>query len=326
MAQVGRRCFLAAAGTLLVVPSITMAQLGRKGYRIGFVIPPREEGARSFVAAFREGLRGFGYIEGQNVEIDYRFAEDDLARLPALVAEVVTRKPDVIVTASPPGVRAVRKATTTIPIVMAAVYDPVGQGFVASLKRPGGNITGVSVQYEDTVPKILELLQAVMPGTRKIWLLRTADPSHETFLARIVALASPKQVLPINVISPSELDGALSGIGKGPDEALLVLPHPIFNTRPEVVTRVVAERRVPAIYPFGSYADAGGFMSFGIEIPEAFRRASYYVARILGGANPGELPVEQPTKITLTVNLKAAAALGIKVPQSILLRADRVIE
>ena len=303
-----------------------MAQLGHTVYRIGFVIPAREEGARSNVAAFREGLRSFGYIEGQNIEIDFRFADDNLARLPALVAEIVSRKPNVIVTASPPGVRAVRKATDTIPIVMAAVYDPVGQGFVASLRRPGGNVTGVSVQYEDTVPKILELLQSVTPRTKKIWVLRTADPSHETFLARIVSLASSKQVVPIEVISPKELDVALAGIGRSPDEALLVLPHPIFNTRPEVVTRAVAERRVPAIYPFGSYAEAGGFMSFGIELSDAFRRAAYYVARILGGAKPAELPVEQPTKITLTVNLKSAAALGIKVPQSILLRADRVIE
>ena len=321
-----RRSTLLALAAAIVAPSLTLAQSGRMVHRIGFVIPPKEEGARSFVLAFRESLRSFGYVEGKNIEIDFRFAEDDLTRLPTLVDEVVSRNPSVIVTASPPGVRAVRKATSTIPIVMAAVYDPVGQGFVASLARPGGNITGVSVQYEDTVPKILELLQSVVPEMTKIWVLRTTDPSHQIFLARIVALASPKPVTPIEIIAPRELDGALSGIGRSRGEVLLVLPHPLFNTRPEAVTRVVAERRVPAIYPYGSYTDAGGFMSFGIELPEAFRRAAYYVARILGGAKPADLPVEQPTKITLTVNLKAAAALGVKVPQAVLLRADRVIE
>lgn len=321
-----RRSVVLALGTAIVAPALAMAQTGRIVHRIGFVIPAREEGARSFVLAFREGLRSFDYVEGKNIEIDFRFAEDDPARLPALAEEIVKRNPSVIVTASPPGVRAVREAAGAIPIVMAAVYDPVGQGFVASLGRPGGNITGVSVQYEDTVPKILELLKSIMPAMKKIWVLRTADPSHQVFLARITALASPKPVVAIEVNAPKELDGSLSGIGKSPDEVLLVLPHPLFNTRPEVVTRVVAQRGVPAMYPYGSYADAGGFMSFGIELPEAFRRAAYYVARILGGAKPAELPVEQPTKITLTVNLKTAAALGVKIPQSILIRADEVIE
>ena len=276
--------------------------------------------------AFREGLHGLGYVEGKNVVIDFRFADDDLTRLPALAEEVVRRNPDVIVTASPPGVRAVRKAAGTIPIVMAAVYDPVGQGFVASLGRPGGNITGVSVQYEDAVPKILELLRRVVPGITKIWVLRTVDPSHQSILARIAALAPSTQVVAIEVNAPREIDGALSGIGKSRDEVLVVLPHPLFNTRPEVVTRLAAERRVPGLYPYGSYADAGGLMSFGIELSEAFRRAARYVAQILAGAKPADLPVEQPTKITLTVNLKVASLLGITVPQDILLRADRLIE
>lgn len=321
-----RKLLLALGAAALVAPSLTFAQASRRVYRIGFVLPPHEEGARSFVTAFRQGLQSFGYVEGKNVVIDFRFAGDDLTRLPALAEEVVRLNPDVIVTASPPGVRAVRKAAGTIPIVMAAVYDPVGQGFVASLGRPGGNITGVSVQYEDALPKILELLRSVMPGMKKIWVLRTADLSHQSFLVRIAALAPSMQVTPIEISVPGELSGALSGLGRNRDEVLLVLPHPLFNTRPEVITRLVAERRVPAIYPFGNYADAGGLMSFGTELPEAFRRAAHYVARILGGAKPADLPVEQPTMITLTVNLKTAKALGITVPQDVLLRADRVIE
>lgn len=321
-----RRTLLLALAAALVAPALTVAQPHRRPYRIGFVIPPREDGAHSVVAAFRQGLQNSGYVEGKDIVIDFRFADDDLTRLPALAEEIVRLNPDVIVTASPPGVRAVRKVAGTLPIVMAAVYDPVGQGFVASLGRPGGNVTGVSVQYEDAVPKILELLRSVVPGMKKIWVLRTADPSHQNFLVRIVALAPSTQVVPIEVSAPGDFRVALSGVGGNRDEVLMVLPHPLFNTRPEVVTRLVAERRVPAMYPFGNYADAGGLMSFGTELAEAFRRAAHYVARILGGAKPADLPVEQPAIITLTVNLKAANALGITIPRDVLLRADRVIE
>ncbi len=304
------------------------AQKTGKVYRIGYISPPRESGARAFVTAFREGLRQFGYVEGKNVVIDFRFADDDLSRLPALAAELVRLNPDVIVASSVPGVRAVKEATNSIPIVIGAVYDPVGQGFVASLGRPGGNITGLSVQYEDTIPKLLELIRAVAPATKKLSVLRTADPSHDSFLAQIVSLARPIpiRVAPINVRTPAELENALSELGEAKDEALVVLPHPLFNTRPEVIVRRAATRRVPAIYPFSSYAEAGGLISFGIDIPDSFRRAAYFVDRILKGAKPSDLPVEQPIKIDLVLNLKTAKALGLNIPNSILVRADRVIE
>lgn len=319
--------------TVFALVAIAAAPAGRaqqagKVHRIGFVLPPRESGARALVQSFRDGLRQFGYVEGRNVVIDFRFADDDLSRLPALAAEVVRLNPDVIVTASPPGVRAVREATSSIPIVIGAVYDPVGQGFVASLGRPGGNITGMSVQYEDTVPKLLELIRTVAPATKKISVLRTVDPSHDSFLAQLVTLARPFaiQVATIIVNTPAEIEPALAKIGEANNEALVVLPHPMFNTRPGVIVALAAAKRVPAIYPFSSYADAGGLLSFGIDIADSFRRAASFVDRILKGAKPADLPVEQPHKIDLVLNLKTARALGLNIPQSILLRADRVIE
>ena len=326
---IGRRRLLLAIGAAsLWSPARLLAQQQQRVYRIGFLIPPREAGGRPHLDAFREGLREFGYVEGKNVTIDVRFGEDDLARLPGLAADLVRQNPDVIVTGSPPGVRAVMEATRTIPIVIGAVYDPVGQGFVASLGRPGGNVTGLSVQYEDTIPKLLELIRAVVPSTTKIAVLRTVDPSHDNFLTRIAALARPMQIqiAPIGANSPAELERAFARISEAQSEALIVLPHPLFNTRPDVVVGLAAARRVPAIYPFRSYAEAGGLISFGISIPESFRRAAYYVNRILNGAKPADLPVEQPTKIDLVVNLKTAKDLRITIPQSVLLRADDVIQ
>lgn len=312
----------------IVATQGVLAQQAGKIHRIGFLLPPREPGGRPFLDAFREGLRQFGYVEGRNVTIDLRFADDDLMRLPALAAELLRLHPDVIVTASSPGVRAVKEATSSVPIVIGAVYDPVGQGFVASLGRPGGNITGMSVQYEDTVPKLLELIQTVVPMTRTIFVLRTIDPSHDKFVDQIVTLTRriPIAVVPIEVRAANELERALSVIGDAQGQALVTLPHPLFNTRPGVIVGLAAARRVPAIYPFSGYAEAGGLMSFGIDIPDSFRRAAYFVDRILKGARPADLPMEQPTKIDLVLNLKTAKTLDLKIPQSILLRVDRVIE
>lgn len=326
---IGRRQLLLAIGAAsLWSPSLLFAQQPQRVYRIGFLIPPREAGGRAFVDAFREGLSELGYVEGRNVTIDFRFGDDDLTRLPGLAVDMVRQHPDVIVTASAPGVRAVMEATRTIPIVIGAVYDPVGQGFVASLGRPGGNVTGLSVQYEDTIPKLLELIRAVLPSTTKLAVLRTVDPSHDNFLTRIAALARPMQIqiAPIGANAPAELEGAFARISEAQSEALIVLPHPLFNSRPDVVVGLAAARRLPAVYPFRSYAEAGGLISFGIDIAKSFRRAAYYVNRILKGAKPADLPVEQPTKIDLVVNLKAAKDLGIKIPQSVLLRADDVIQ
>ena len=323
-----RQVVLALGAIALAAPIAPFAQERHKIYRVGILLPPREAGGRAFVDALRGGLRDLGYVEGRNLTIDLRFADDDLARLPGLAMDVVQRNPDVIVTASPPGVRAVMAATPSIPIVIAAVYDPVGQGFVASLARPGGNVTGLSVQYEDTVPKLLELIRAVAPETKKIAVLRTADPSHDTFLTRLVTLARPMHIeaVPVGANAPAEIDGAFAKIGDARADALFVLPHPLFNTRASAVVDLAATRRLLAIYPFRSYAEAGGLMSLGVNLPDSFRRAAYYVHRILTGAKPADLPVEQPNKVDLVINLKTAKALGLTIPRSLLLRADTVIE
>ena len=299
-----RRQVVLALGTVaLATPLAPFAQQQHKVYRIGIILPPREAGGRPFVDALRRGLRDFGYVEGKNLTIDLRFADDDLARLPGLAMDVVQRNPDVIVTAASPGVRAVMAATSTIPIVIGAISDPVGQGFVATLARPGGNVTGVSVQYEDTIPKLLELIRVIVPKTKKIAVLRTADSSHDAFLTQIMALARPMhiEVVPVGANAPAEIDGAFAKIGDAQADALFVLPHPLFNTRVSAVVDLAAKRRLPTIYPFRSYTQAGGLMSFGVDIPDSFRRAAYYVHRILAGAKPADLPVEQPNKVDLVV-------------------------
>ena len=323
-----RQVVLALGAIALSAPLAPIAQERHKVYRVGVLLPPREAGGRAFVDALRGGLRDLGYSEGTNLTIDLRFADDDLVRLPGLAKELVQRNPDVIVTASPPGVRAVMAATRGIPIVIAAVYDPVGQGFVTSLARPGGNVTGLSLQYEDTIPKLLELIRAIAPKTKKIAVLRTADPSQDAFLTRIEALARPLhiEVVPVGANAPAEIDGAFAKIGDAQADALFVLPHPLFNTRASVVVDLAAKRRLPTIYPFQSYTQAGGLMSLGVDIPDSFRRAAYYVHRILAGAKPADLPVEQPNKVDLVINLKTAKALGLTIPQSLLLRADTLME
>jgi putative ABC transport system substrate-binding protein len=322
-----RRHLLAALGAaVLGAPAGLLAQPRR--YRVGFLGPGSEAGARPYVEGFRAGMRELGYVEGRNLEIEFRFGNDEPSRLPAIAAELVQRKPDVIVTGSPPGVRAAKEATGTVPIVIAAVYDPVGQGFVQSLSRPGGNITGLSIQYEDTIPKAFELLAALVPELKSIAVLHTVDASHRSFIARISAMAAPRRIAirPVEVRAPAELEGAFSALGRGPGEALIVLPHPIFNTRPAVVVELAAARRLPAVYPLRNYAEAGGLLSLGVNLVDSYRRAARFVHRILEGARPADLPVEQPTKMDVVLNLKTSRALGLAAPQSLLLLADRIIE
>lgn len=321
------RALKAAAVATLLVPLGAYAQADRI-YRIGYMLPPSEKAVRSHTEGFLNGLRELGYVVGKNVHIEYRFADYDLSRLPKLAKELVELKADVIVTASPPGVRAAQQATSEIPIVIAAVYDPVGLGFVKNLAQPGGNITGLSVQYEDTIPKLLELITATVPGLDRVAVLQTADPSHDKFVARITAMAASRKLVveAFSAVQPSDIVPAIERIGASACNAVFVLPHPLFNTRPMVVVDAALKKNLPGIYPFSTYADAGGLMSLGIDLPEIFKRAAYYVDRILKGQNPATLPVEQPMKMDLVVNLKTARELKLTVPKSVLLRADRVIE
>lgn len=325
---VSRAWLLALLGAAALCAPFGLHAQSQATYRIGYMLPPTEENVRSHTEGFLKGLREHGYVIGKNVQIDYRYAEYKLERLPALAEELVALEPDVIVTASPPGVRAAQKATREIPIVIAAVYDPVGLGFVKSLARPGGNITGMSVQYEDTIPKLLELLRAVVPEARKIAVLQTVDRSHDRFVTRITEMAQPLQIRVEAFMAPkpADIEPAFARIGASKSDALLVLPHPLFNTRSAEVVEHSMALGLPGIYPFSTYADSGGMMSLGVDLPDSFRRAAYFVHRILQGASPAELPVEQPTKIDLVVNRKAAKKLGVAIPPDVLLRADRVIQ
>ncbi len=311
---------------IFLAPSGLQAQ-SQRSYRIGYLLPPTEENVRSHTEGFLKGLREHGYAVGKNLQIDFRYAEYKLERLPALAKELVALEPDVIVTASPPGVRAAQQATREIPIVIAAVYDPVGLGFVKSLARPGGNITGMSVQYEDTIPKLLELLTAVVPRARKIAVLQTVDRSHDRFVTRITKMAQPLQigVEAFTARKPEDIESAFARIGASHSDALMVLPHPLFNTCSAEVVKHSMAIGLPGTYPFSTYADAGGMISLGVDLPDSFRRAAYFVHRILQGGRPAELPVEQPTKIDLVVNLKTAKQIGVAIPPEVLLRADRVI-
>lgn len=323
-----RAWLLALLGAAGFCAALGLHAQAQTTYRIGYMLPPTEENVRSHTEGFLKGLREHGYVVGKNVQIDYRYADYKLDRLPALAKELVALEPDVIVTASPPGVRAAQKATHEIPIVIGAVYDPVGLGFVKSLARPGGNITGMSVQYEDTIPKLLELVKGVVPQTRKIAVLQTVDRSHDRFVERITEMAQPLniRVEAFTAREPGDFDPIFARIGASQSDALLVLPHPLFNTRAAEVVDHSLALGVPGIYPFSTYADSGGMMSLGVDLPDSFRRAAYFVHRILQGASPAELPVEQPTKIDLVINLKTAKKLGVTIPPDVLLRADRVIQ
>jgi putative ABC transport system substrate-binding protein len=268
-----------------------------------------------------------GWVEGQNVSIEYRWAEGKGDRVPGFAAELVRRKVDVIIAAGPASLRAVQQATSTIPIVSAALLtDPVRVGLVASLARPGGNITGLASQYEEIVTKHVELLAEAVPRLSRMVLLRHA--ASDTTTTRAAAGATDKLGLTTRVLEVSEVgdfEGAFRTARDDGTQALLVLPSPIFNAHRRVLIELAASYRLPALYEFKEYVQDGGLISYGPSIPDMYRRAASYVDRILKGAKPGDLPIERPTKFELVINLKTATALGLMIPPSLLFQADEVI-
>jgi putative ABC transport system substrate-binding protein len=285
------------------------------------------------LAAFRQGLSEAGYAEGQSVTIHYRWAEGNPERFPALAAELVMLKVDVILTAGGTlAAMAAKRATATIPIVFTAVGDPVEEGLVASLARPGGNITGFSVTLPDLIGKFLELLKEAVPEASRVALLLKPDAMPD--LAREVRLreadASARALgVKLQVFEargPEDFSGVFSNMSKARADALVVWPTPLFQLERRRLSDLAAEHRLPAVFPFKNYVEAGGLMSYGPNPPDFTRRAAIYVGKILKGTKPSDLPVEQPTKFELVINLKTAKALGIIVPASLLARADEVIE
>lgn len=305
------------------------AQQSAKIPRIGFLAgaarsihTPRRE-------AFLQGLRQLGYEEGKNILIEYRYAEGKFERLPALAAELVQLKVDVIVTVGTASTRPANEATRSIPIVMAQDGDPIGNGFVASLARPGGNITGLSQMAPDLVGKGLELLKEVLPKLSRVAVFGTSNTAANAQALR--EMEAPAKALGITVEyhdarNGADIDAAVAASTKGRAEAVLVLTSPVLGNNRAQFFALVAKHRLPAIYPQSDYIDAGGLMFYGPNVSDMFRRAATYVDKILKGAKPADLPVEQPMKFEFIVNLKAAKQIGLTIPPNVLVRADRVIK
>ncbi len=325
-----RRTFLVMiAGGLLTAPLAAEAQqTAGKIPRIGFLGNSTAALEANLVGPFREGLRDLGYVEGRNILIEYRWAEGQYERFPALIAELIALKVDVIVTAGTPAALAVRKATTSIPIVMAAVGDPIGVGLVASLARPGGNVTGLTAIAPELEGKRLELLREVVPKLSHIAVLWNPDNSfHVGSLkeTRAAAQVLGIKVQPLGVRISEEFPAAFAAILRERPGALLVLADRIFLHNRTRIVDFEAKHRLPGVYAYRELVEAGGLMSFGPSYAGMHRRAAYYVDKILKGAKPSDLPVEQPTKFELVINLKTAKALGLTISQSVLGRADEVI-
>lgn len=312
---------------MLVAPLVARAQRGQKVYRIGF-LSPTTPGLRD--QAFLKGMRELGYVEGRNVQIEMRFAEGRPERLSGLAEELVGLKPDVLAVGSTIGARAVKKATTTIPIVFAGSSDPVAGGLVPNLAHPGGNITGFSLAYGDGFAgKWMELLKEVTPEVSHVAALWSSSNKAAVRFVKELQTAARKLEVTLEVhhaANLAELDVALAAIGRSPARGLIVVPSPFAATSRRKLVQFAASQRLPAVYFFEKFADAGGLMSYGPDFADVYRRAASHVDKILKGAKPGDLPVENPTKFDLVVNLKTARALGIAIPQSVLLRANRVIE
>ena len=305
--------------------AVADAQQPRKIPRIGVLVG----GGALHVEAFRQGLRERGYVEGQNITIEWRNAAGNLDRLPALAAELVRLKVDVIVVSSNPAVIALKQATQTIPIVMASVGDPVGAGFVAGLAKPGGNITGLSNQHEETSGKRLELLKALNPKISHVAVLRNPSiPTHSVLWreTQVAAVVLGVKLTAVDFRGPDDFESAFETIIRERADALVVLPDPVTTARRKQIIDLAARHRLPAMYPFPQRVEDGGLIAYGPSFADLWRRSAYYVDRILKGAKPADLPVEQPTRFELVINLKTAKTLGLTIPQSVLLRADHVIQ
>jgi len=278
--------------------------------------------------AFVQALRDLGYVLGQNLLIELRAAEGQPARFPALAAELVDLKVDLIFAPSTPPAQAAKHATTTIPIVFAVAIDPVGDGLIASLAHPGGNITGMTSTALELAAKRLELVREALPGVARIGAL--AYPGFPTAARAVVAMqeAAPRLGVQIHPVEAREdqFDAAFAELSRTRADALVVLPHGTYFRDRKVLADLAGMHRLPAIYEFRPYVDAGGLMSYGADVLDLYRRAARYIDKILKGAKPADLPVEQPTKFELVINLKTAKALGLTIPQSLLPRADQVIE
>ena len=326
-----RRTWLLGSLSLLAAPLVVEAQPPAKVFRLGLLggSSPTSPEAAHVWGGFFQGLRELGYVEGQNVIIEGRYYGDRIERLPALAAELVRLQVDVIVAGAAPAPEAAKRATSTIPIVMANHTDPLGSGLVASLAKPAGNVTGLSIVSPELRGKQLQLLKEAVPGLTRVAALSNPTVPFYAHEARELEAAARSLKLGLQFVearAPSEITAAFSAATKERAGALIVLGGSMFFAHRARISELAAKSRLPAMYGAKEYAEAGGLMAYGVSVRDSFRRAAGYVDRILKGAKPGDLPIEQPTKFELMVNLKTAKALGLTIPPSLLAQADQVIQ
>ena len=312
---------------LLTLASVHLAeaQQANKVPRIGFLVVPSRTFFANRIESFRQGLQSLGYVEGKNVVIEYRYAEGNLDRLPELAKELVGVKGEVIVTTTGSSVLVVKNATRTIPVVFAGIQDPVASGIVDSLARPGGNATGLSIVATELGGKRLELLKETVPRIARVVFLWQSASTVTVNETQAAARALGLQCQSHEVRDSKSVDNALVAATKERAQALLTSPSPIVNTHQARIIEFAAKNRLPAMYAGPEFVDAGGLMSYAPSYTDLYRRVAYFVDKILKGAKPADLPVEQPKKVELIINLKTAKQIGLTVPPNVLARADRVI-
>ena len=325
-----RRAFITVvSGSMLAALFVAEAQQAGKVYRVGFLGSTSPSGYASQVEAFRGELRDLGYVEGQNLVIEFRDAQGDVTRLPALAADLVRLNVDVILASGPEvTLQAARKVTATIPIVIAAVdFDPIARGYIASLAKPGGNVTGVFLRQIELTSKRMQFLKEALPNVTRVavfWDSISADQWRE---AEKTALGVGLRLQGVELRNPPyHLADAFRTAGRGRAEALLLLMSPLFFPQRAQVAELGLKSQLPTICGLAQYAHAGALMSYGVNLDDMFRQVALYIDKILKGAKPADLPVEQPTKFEFVINLKTAKALGLTIPPSLLQRADQVIE
>ena len=328
-----RRDAVLALTALGLAPLGAYAQRQTKVWRMGFLYGrsrPTPSNPEPYLDAFLQGLRDLGYVEGRNLVIEWRFADGKFARFAGLAAELVKMNPDVIVTSTTAAAHALNRTTSTIPLVFAALFDPVGSGLVASLARPGGNITGASSMVIDVVAKQVELLKSTTPALVRLAALHNpvSTAIYPSTMNNIQAAAERlgMKTIAVSASSPEDIGRAFATIARENAGAVIVTPDTFLISQRSKIAELAVSNRMPTMNSFQEDVSAGGLMSYGPDLADVYRRGAAYVDKIFKGAKPANLPIEQPTKLELVINLKTARAIGITIPQSILLRADRVIE
>ena len=322
-----RRTLIGAAAAVLAAPHAANAQQTGRRSRVGWLALSTPESAGQLLKAFDDGLRERGYVDGRNIDVERRWANGSLDRLPALGAELARLPVDVIVAPNNASIVAAKRVTSTIPIVMVHAVDPVENGLIASLARPGGNVTGLTIGVASQIGgKRLEMLKEIVPALAVVAILRQAESGVGSGAWEAAAQKLKLSLVEIEIRRLDGVDGAFATMKRERAGALLVSGGPLTYVRRQQIAELAFKHRLPAIHALREYAQAGLLLSYGTNLPDLYRRAATYVDRILKGARPGDLPVEQPTKFELVINLKTAKALGLTIPQSLLLRADEVIE